>query len=1157
VTAVSFDILGHDKASPAFDKVGKASDRVEKKFGFLAARSHGLVAGMTTGFGKIAGAMAVVAGVEVFKDFINEARESAKVGRVTDQVIRSTGGVAKISAKQVGDLATAISNKTGADDEAVQSGENLLLTFTNIKNGVGKGNDIFNQATQSITDMTAALNDGQVTTEGIKASSIQLGKALNDPIKGITALRKVGVSFTDQQIKQIKTLVNSGKTMQAQKVILHELGREFGGAAAAASDPLTKLGVIIGNVKETIGGALLPVVDKAATWLGDNLPSAADTAGNFISKYLVPPLQNVVEFVADHVIPGIQGLYDILIKHDFSSAFRKAFNVQEDSPIVGFLLKVGQGIEGVWNLLVKHDFTSEFRKAFNIDEDSPVVGFLLKINEGVKDAPKNMAKLATGIIDGLYTGLANGDWSKLGGAVGEGLQSALKGASSTIGTLGDAIGALIDKIDWGKLGSNISGAVTGMLKSVDWKSIGKSLGDAVATLFQNLGNLSEKIRQPLKDLISKVDWKGIGKDATDAVGQFVTGIDWGKVAKTFGSFLVKSFNMQGDVTTKALKGAGELIAGIQGEILRKIGELFKSAGSWLLQKGEDLVGGLLNGAASLATGLGSWFSSHVISPVVGAFKDAGSWLLQQGRDLFNGLKNGIADAAKGIGAWIMRAPVASVISPFTAAGKWLVGRGHEIIAGFINGFVDKARSLAGWLSKSVISPVVGAFGKAGSWLVQQGRNLIAGFTNGSASVGKGIGGWFGKNVISPVVGAFSKAGSWLVQQGKNLVAGFKNGVVAIAIGVGSWVYNNVIVPVVRPFGAAGKWLVSHGTNLIGGLLQGIKNDMAGIGKWIKVNVVDPVVGAVKHFFGIKSPSTVFAEIGGHLIGGLIKGLSVSNGAAIANKVFGDMPAALRSIVGKGLIAVKNLPKKAMDALGSAVGIGAPIGGPSGHASNEGIVRTLAAQRGWGMGAEWNSLRALIMGESGFNNTAQNPTSSAYGLFQFLDSTWGSVGASKTSDPYAQTLAGLTYIARSYGDPVNAYSKWSSRSPHWYEKGTPWVPDNQLAYLHKGEAVIPAEVNKMRLGGFPNWNDKVLGKLHQLHATHAAHLAHSAHLEHLAHLNRSGLTISADMGGGLRLHKDTIKQLAQELAAANADHPMLLDGHRVDTALSRSAIGRWP
>ena len=71
-------------------------------------------------------------------------------------------------------------------------------------------------------------------------SAIQLGKALNDPIKGITALTRVGVTFTEQQKDQITTLVESGKTIDAQKIILGELQKEFGGSAEAQTTPRTR-----------------------------------------------------------------------------------------------------------------------------------------------------------------------------------------------------------------------------------------------------------------------------------------------------------------------------------------------------------------------------------------------------------------------------------------------------------------------------------------------------------------------------------------------------------------------------------------------------------------------------------------------------------------------------------------------------------------------------------------------------------------------------------------------------------------------------------------------------------------------------------------------------------------------------------------------------
>lgn len=86
--------------------------------------------------------------------------------------------------------------------------------------------------------------------------------------------------------------------------------------------------------------------------------------------------------------------------------------------------------------------------------------------------------------------------------------------------------------------------------------------------------------------------------------------------------------------------------------------------------------------------------------------------------------------------------------------------------------------------------------------------------------------------------------------------------------------------------------------------------------------------------------------------------------------------------------------------------------------NRQIVMDLARQRGWSTPELLNALDQLVMKESGYKNTAQNPTSSAYGMFQFLNSTWGPYGP-KTDDPRLQAQYGLEYIARRYGDPGRA------------------------------------------------------------------------------------------------------------------------------------------
>lgn len=97
-------------------------------------------------------------------------------------------------------------------------------------------------------------------------------------------------------------------------------------------------------------------------------------------------------------------------------------------------------------------------------------------------------------------------------------------------------------------------------------------------------------------------------------------------------------------------------------------------------------------------------------------------------------------------------------------------------------------------------------------------------------------------------------------------------------------------------------------------------------------------------------------------------------------------------------------------------------------ANQALGRQLLANMGWGN--YWNAFNNLVMGESGWNNYAQNPTSTAYGIGQFLNSTWGSYGQ-KTSDPATQIQYMLQYIKNRYGNPANAWATWQSRSPHWY------------------------------------------------------------------------------------------------------------------------------
>lgn len=157
------------------------------------------------------------------------------------------------------------------------------------------------------------------------------------------------------------------------------------------------------------------------------------------------------------------------------------------------------------------------------------------------------------------------------------------------------------------------------------------------------------------------------------------------------------------------------------------------------------------------------------------------------------------------------------------------------------------------------------------------------------------------------------------------------------------------------------------------------------------------------------------------------------------------------------------------------GPGAPAGASTpGSLALKMQVREAAKQK-WGTDSYWNSLDQLISHESSWNPYADNPTSSAYGLFQFLNSTRANYGITTNASIADQIRTGLQYIQDRYQNPNNAWALWQSRSPHWYHGGGLIGPammasggivpyDNFPALLHKNEVVVPAPYKDSVVGG---------------------------------------------------------------------------------------------
>lgn len=185
----------------------------------------------------------------------------------TSAVITSTGNAANYSAEQQLKYVSSLEKLVAIDDDIINQGANILRTFTQISNA-----ETFEAGTLAALNMSAALK------KDLNSSATMVGKALNAPLQGITALQRAGVQFTDSQKSQIRALVESGRVMEAQKVILAELEVQFGGAAEANADASEKARLGGERLAQTFGQVLLPAVELAATGL-DVVSRAFDAIG--------------------------------------------------------------------------------------------------------------------------------------------------------------------------------------------------------------------------------------------------------------------------------------------------------------------------------------------------------------------------------------------------------------------------------------------------------------------------------------------------------------------------------------------------------------------------------------------------------------------------------------------------------------------------------------------------------------------------------------------------------------------------------------------------------------------------------------------------------------------------------------------------------------
>lgn len=630
------------------------------------------------------------------------------------------------------------------------------------------------------------------------------------------------------------------------------------------SDDTTSLG----NGKSKNGTSDLD--DLGLGDLSDQLDSALPDEETPINKwakkirkaFLSQDWKGLGKTVADMINIGLQKVYDAINWKkvgpkitEFCEAFTETFNSLVDNidwNLFGRTIGAGfNTIVNTLNLLISGIDWYNLGKKFA----EGIGGLIDEVNwNNLGQFLGNKFMLTWEIFRGFVHNLPYSD-------IGKSVADAMNGIFSTISFsnvadtlatgLNGAFQALLTwtrSFNWQQFADNISSGISTFIAMFDWAQNGQPLNAFISDLLDALISIS-----------GKVDWEEFGRN----IGMFLSQIDWGTNLQKLGTVLL-------DVLGGIWSGLGETSAGkfveavIGFGIAAKLLPVINSIGSVFAST--TLTGQITSSVASAFSGAIGLFQEGGI--VYEAFLSA-STSLAGALSSLTGLSVPVGVAAAGIAAAVAGV-IASIVDLWNTSESFrnTVGIAFEKIKDSIVGAFEKV--------KTAISPLGEAFANLGSQLYDFYANsglksIVSFFETLVVSVGG--------TVISTGIAVLGDAFSGLIsilQSGIDVISDvFKiiNGFLTLdfsEIGEG---FVNLASDIVGAFENILGSIWDIGKNIILGLFGGVKDAAKDIGGWFKENVVDKIISNVKNLFGIHSPSTVFADIGGYLIEGLKDGVS--------------------------------------------------------------------------------------------------------------------------------------------------------------------------------------------------------------------------------------------------------------------------------------------
>jgi hypothetical protein len=314
------------------------------------------------------------------------ATANARIAQINDSM-GLFGKTTETVNKRIIAYANATARATGVDQNQIKLAQAKLLTFGQLAKSADQAGGAFDRATKAAIDMGAA---GFGTAE---MNAVQLGKALNDPIKGIAALAKSGVTFTEQEKEKIKTLVESNKLLEAQDMVLKAIETQVGGTAEATANDSDKMKVAFSQLSESVGLILLPLFQK----LTAIMMKVADFARE--NSTVIVILGGVVAGLAVAILAAnaAMTIYNATLK--IAKGVQMAFNfVMAANPITLVVIALAALVAA---FVVAYKTSETFRKFID--------GLFTAIKTGVTasvDFLKGYLNTVLGFYKGIFNGIA-------------------------------------------------------------------------------------------------------------------------------------------------------------------------------------------------------------------------------------------------------------------------------------------------------------------------------------------------------------------------------------------------------------------------------------------------------------------------------------------------------------------------------------------------------------------------------------------------------------------------------------------------------------------------------------------------------------------------------------------------------------------------------